>query len=127
PWAGKAERLRAQRESARCREGVGGGSSFFFSSRRRHTRSYGDWSSDVCSSDLGRTFRQLRGSAERETIGETSRVPSRLRGRPQTLFPLQRTFLCRERTSVLAHRHHRDQKKWQGKREIGRASCRERE
>src|SRR5207248_5519131 len=22
--------------------------------RRRHTRSYGDWSSDVCSSDLGR-------------------------------------------------------------------------
>src|SRR5574340_1172389 len=27
---------------------------FFFSSRRRHTRSFGDWSSDVCSSDLGR-------------------------------------------------------------------------
>src|SRR6266705_3622385 len=25
---------------------------FVFSSRRRHTRSYGDWSSDVCSSDL---------------------------------------------------------------------------
>src|SRR5207248_5043230 len=25
---------------------------FFFSSKRRHTRSYGDWSSDVCSSDL---------------------------------------------------------------------------
>src|SRR5207248_3383323 len=25
---------------------------FFFSSRRRHTRSYGDWSSDMCSSDL---------------------------------------------------------------------------
>src|SRR5207248_7307278 len=24
----------------------------FFSSRRRHTKSYGDWSSDVCSSDL---------------------------------------------------------------------------
>src|SRR2546426_12032334 len=28
-------------------------SSFFFSSRRRHTRLQGDWSSDVCSSDLG--------------------------------------------------------------------------
>src|SRR5438094_10118752 len=27
---------------------------FFFSSRRRHTISYGDWSSDVCSSDLHR-------------------------------------------------------------------------
>src|SRR5207248_7171973 len=26
---------------------------FFFSSRSRHTRSYGDWSSDVCSSVLG--------------------------------------------------------------------------
>src|SRR5207248_5604032 len=34
---------------------------FFFSSRRRHTRSYGDWSSDVCSSDLGR--RSARESA----------------------------------------------------------------
>src|SRR5256885_11385716 len=29
-------------------------SSFFFSSRRRHTRLQGDWSSDVCSSDLPR-------------------------------------------------------------------------
>src|SRR6266496_6228672 len=28
---------------------------FFFSSRRRHTRSLRDWSSDVCSSDLGRS------------------------------------------------------------------------
>src|SRR5215467_14672672 len=27
---------------------------FFFSSRRRHTRLQGDWSSDVCSSDLGK-------------------------------------------------------------------------
>src|SRR6185312_17527544 len=29
---------------------------FFFSSRRRHTRSDRDWSSDVCSSDLGATL-----------------------------------------------------------------------
>src|SRR6266705_1745380 len=29
---------------------------FFFSSRRRHTRSYGDWSSDVCSSDLALAY-----------------------------------------------------------------------
>src|ERR1039457_7501559 len=29
------------------------GLSVFFSSRRRHTRLQGDWSSDVCSSDLG--------------------------------------------------------------------------
>src|ERR1017187_10960889 len=32
-----------------CRESLPG---FFFSSRRRHTRYIGDWSSDVCSSDL---------------------------------------------------------------------------
>src|SRR5256885_9323545 len=31
-----------------------GGMFFFFSSRRRHTRLQGDWSSDVCSSDLDR-------------------------------------------------------------------------
>src|SRR5437867_1033831 len=31
---------------------------FFFSSRRRHTRSYGDWSSDVCSSDLSSARRR---------------------------------------------------------------------
>src|SRR5207248_5770323 len=37
---------------------------FFFSSRRRHTRSYGDWSSDVCSSDLG--------SANTELVRSTS-------------------------------------------------------
>src|SRR5437762_7635888 len=30
--------------------------SFFFSSRRRHTRYIGDWSSDVCSSDLGKAI-----------------------------------------------------------------------
>src|SRR5256885_10992725 len=29
---------------------------FFFSSRRRHTRLQGDWSSDVCSSDLPLLF-----------------------------------------------------------------------
>src|SRR5256885_4900199 len=33
---------------------------FFFSSRRRHTRLQGDWSSDVCSSDL----RQAEGFSE---------------------------------------------------------------
>src|SRR5260370_1488250 len=31
----------------------------FISSRRRHTRFKCDWSSDVCSSDLGRNFAEL--------------------------------------------------------------------
>src|SRR5438876_7482009 len=33
---------------------------FFFSSRRRHTRWTGDWSSDVCSSDLNGRRDDLR-------------------------------------------------------------------
>src|SRR5216684_6693012 len=33
---------------------------FFFSSRRRHTRCSRDWSSDVCSSDLGGVFAAAR-------------------------------------------------------------------
>src|SRR5256885_5378078 len=36
---------------------------FFFSSRRRHTRLQGDWSSDVCSSDLHFKSQFLRHSA----------------------------------------------------------------
>src|SRR5207248_5405155 len=39
----------------------------FFSSTRRHTRSYGDWSSDVCSSALGYgldTFYEEPGDAD---------------------------------------------------------------
>src|SRR2546426_10835828 len=38
---------------------------FFFSSRRRHTRLQGDWSSDVCSSDL------YGGSAESNLVLQT--------------------------------------------------------
>src|SRR5690348_18210644 len=35
---------------------------FFFSSRRRHTRWTGDWSSDVCSSDLVKELYRLGGA-----------------------------------------------------------------
>src|SRR3989449_6412157 len=38
---------------------------FFFSSRRRHTRCSRDWSSDVCSSDLGKRKRPHRPRPER--------------------------------------------------------------
>src|SRR6266487_4335741 len=40
---------------------------FFFSSRRRHTRWTGDWSSDVCSSDLDRDPAWRRLSAQLAT------------------------------------------------------------
>src|SRR2546430_12541936 len=36
---------------------------FFFSSRRRHTRFDCDWSSDVCSSDLGETAKRSSSSS----------------------------------------------------------------
>src|SRR5437867_9114303 len=45
---------------------------FFFSSRRRHTRSYGDWSSDVCSSDLYDYL--LRGDTRADVRLETGDV-----------------------------------------------------
>src|SRR5256885_8282932 len=39
---------------------------FFFSSRRRHTRLQGDWSSDVCSSDLFRNRKRKNGKLEED-------------------------------------------------------------
>src|SRR5215467_11058044 len=38
---------------------------FFFSSRRRHTRLQGDWSSDVCSSDLDLALRSSSATIHR--------------------------------------------------------------
>src|SRR5258707_3237736 len=56
---------------------------FFFSSRRRHTRYWRDWSSDVCSSDLGfdasaRLFSQQNShvDAERELRRALASKPS---------------------------------------------------
>src|SRR2546426_11248089 len=46
---------------------------FFFSSRRRHTRLQGDWSSDVCSSDLV-TVVGTSGGATPEVIGDAGVV-----------------------------------------------------
>src|SRR5256885_16738744 len=43
---------------------------FFFSSRRRHTRLQGDWSSDVCSSDLSNTA-PASALQQASRIGET--------------------------------------------------------
>src|SRR6185295_19949644 len=58
---------------------------FFFSSRRRHTRYWRDWSSDVCSSDLGcpdRRDHELEGRLGRDhqllSLGEAVRVRDRV-------------------------------------------------
>src|SRR5437879_11319059 len=44
--------MRCSRSQRMVDDESAGGVQFFFSSRRRHTRYIGDWSSDVCSSDL---------------------------------------------------------------------------
>src|ERR1022692_3805228 len=50
----------------------------FFSSRRRHTRLQGDWSSDVCSSDLGGPFADPQGLLQRAAVDGVDR--KRLQG-----------------------------------------------
>src|SRR5699024_11337972 len=57
---------------------------FFFSSRRRHTRSKRDWSSDVCSSDLGILVRHITGLSAAggftgATVGRISRCDGGVR------------------------------------------------
>src|SRR5256885_16905091 len=49
---------------------------FFFSSRRRHTRLQGDWSSDVCSSDLDRAKEKYGVGGSR---GDRALLPEQLR------------------------------------------------
>src|SRR6266567_5803127 len=64
---------------------------FFFSSRRRHTRFDCDWSSDVCSSDLGGIIEQQEVHPARlprihaeiytvaENVGTQRKAPTRIR------------------------------------------------
>src|SRR5256885_13163834 len=86
---------------------------FFFSSRRRHTRLQGDWSSDVCSSDLGR-FRK------RESLfTDARRVLKQV-----WLFKNAAHRDSADHPSEL-QRGSRDGALTRG-HEIGRASCRER-
>src|SRR5256885_8308859 len=85
---------------------------FFFSSRRRHTRLQGDWSSDVCSSDL------LKGDQE-FLAGDPTDSPC---------YGSALTYLLPQKRSVPPHvalpHIMRNVVKLAG--QIGRASCRER-
>src|SRR2546426_12290876 len=79
---------------------------FFFSSRRRHTILQGDWSSDVCSSDLDRAvksaireFRSLTPDAldalER-AVRERRRVALRRRGTEYVVVAERLNTLARD-------------------------------
>src|SRR5688500_19793079 len=72
---------------------------FFFSSRRRHTRLQGDWSSDVCSSDLVSSYAPV-------VLGDGSIVVDTMEG--------------------IARVAPNGNKHWLSSVKIGRASCRER-
>src|SRR5690348_17616317 len=85
---------------------------FFFSSRRRHTRWTGDWSSDVCSSDL---------SSEKDRRWSTWRRANPRFGEPG--FKVRRV---RGRVAHECSTCSRLNAFGQNNREIGRASCRER-
>src|SRR3712207_8750698 len=77
---------------------------FFFSSRRRHTRYWRDWSSDVCSSDLG--------SLEKTDDGVRIKVASADSGEQQDTEGEGGSYGGEDAPT--------------GEAEIGRASCRER-
>src|SRR5256885_8929042 len=61
---------------------------FFFSSRRRHTRLQGDWSSDVCSSDL---LSRLEGGQRDSSCGRRRGIDD----------GLERRLVARDRKSVV--------------------------
>src|SRR5256885_13200078 len=60
---------------------------FFFSSRRRHTRLQGDWSSDVCSSDLLRSLVGLLPEAQATKEVPKQKEPASAK-RPQAVYDL---------------------------------------
>src|SRR5256885_11203221 len=87
---------------------------FFFSSRRRHTRLQGDWSSDVCSSDL-RTYILPSSAAS---------LPNKISGGASFPVSFRRNFgLLRPYSAILFLSA---SVSFAEIVEIGRASCRER-
>src|SRR5690348_17520343 len=88
---------------------------FFFSSRRRHTRWTGDWSSDVCSSDLTEIQRDQDATLSYRfacRVGMCGSCAMVVNGRPR--------WTCRTRVSEAVTADGKLQL------EIGRASYRER-
>src|SRR5438876_4482605 len=67
---------------------------FFFSSRRRHTRWTGEWSSDVCSSDLNGEVAVLEQLAGRDPAAVPEPYRLTIRWTAEQLGPEQQRFLA---------------------------------
>src|SRR5256885_4574230 len=85
---------------------------FFFSSRRRHTRLQGDWSSDVCSSDLANQTRSSTTTVLPAPLGVPV-VRNEVRLALSTSFELD--FWGRLRRSVESVRAQRSEERRVGK------------
>src|SRR5256885_4165098 len=74
---------------------------FFFSSRRRHTRLQGDWSSDVCSSDLaGRTTLVLPRDPQRGKVGQKLKLYMKFCSVPEQWNRVERLRVLNSDTRV---------------------------
>src|SRR5437763_13476018 len=96
---------------------------FFFSSRRRHTRYIGDWSSDVCSSDLSIAPSTRASYRPAASLFVTSMLS------PTMVLFLLSWLSCRQahgRSMPPLALPESCLPRWGAAREIGRASCRER-
>src|SRR5256885_8430672 len=98
---------------------------FFFSSRRRHTRLQGDWSSDVCSSDLRAGSFSRAAALLGITQSAVSHALRALEGELQVQL-VRREGPHSPLTDAGTRLLQRANDILQQKEEIGRASCRER-
>src|SRR5690606_41191198 len=89
---------------------------FFFSSRRRHTRFSRDWSSDVCSSDLEAAANRDRPSEIQPFLRKHFEQIAMAKVATSALMAQEMGYLPPEAVIVM-----------NDARQIGRASCRERE
>src|SRR5882762_6053394 len=74
---------------------------FFFSSRRRHTRFKCDWSSDVCSSDLGWGPELVRHRPDITVEMVDKFLTKMYRNNPDFVFTVTRDFVRNCQTPVL--------------------------
>src|SRR5256885_8169901 len=84
---------------------------FFFSSRRRHTRLQGDWSSDVCSSDLLllKEFSQVGANRRQRSwlhgLGNTFIQPCRTSSHGKLVYERMRQLVFQDAGKIRSEEH----------------------